>query len=65
MTIELLEKRKQELLANQQKFVAEYQQAQAHANAVNGAIQDCDFWIGVLKAQAADQAATPPESTQQ
>ena len=65
MTIELLEKRKQELLANQQKFVAEYQQAQANANAVNGAIQDCDFWIGVLKAQAADQVATPPEPTQQ
>ena len=65
MTIELLEKRKQELLSQQQQFVTQYQQAQANANAVNGAIQDCDFWIGVLKAQAADQAATLPEPTQQ
>ena len=52
MTIELLEKRKQELLATQQQFVAQYQQAQANANAINGAIQDCDYWLGVLKAPA-------------
>jgi hypothetical protein len=51
MTIELLEQRKKDLQAQQQQFVA-------NANAINGAIQDCDYWIGQLKA-AATAAATP------
>jgi hypothetical protein len=46
MTIELLEKRKEELQAQQQQFIA-------NANAINGAVQDCDYWIGILKAQQA------------
>ena len=53
MTIELLEKRKQELQAQQQQFVA-------NANAINGAVQDCDYWIGQLKAAAAAVVPEPP-----
>jgi hypothetical protein len=54
MTIELLEKRKLELKAQQEQFVAS-------ANAVNGALQDCDYWIGVLKAAAAKTPADPEQ----
>ena len=63
MTIELLEKRKQELLVTQQQLLSQYQQlvtqsqqAQASANAVNGAIQDCEYWLGVLRAPAVETA---------
>lgn len=54
MTIELLQKRKQELIAQQQQLVA-------NANALNGALQDCDYWIGVLQAQAAPATPAPTE----
>lgn len=49
MNIEALEKRKQELQAQQAQFIA-------NTNAVSGAIQDCDFWIAELKAEAAATA---------
>jgi sugar-specific transcriptional regulator TrmB len=45
MTIELLEARKRELQAQQAQFVA-------NANAINGAIQNCDWMIAELKKEA-------------
>ena len=56
MTIELLEKLKTELKAQQAQFVA-------NANAISGAIQDCDFWITELQKAAAVAAAA--EAAQQ
>ena len=50
MTIEALEKRKQELQAQQTQFVA-------NANALTGAIQNCDWMIEQLKAEAAALSA--------
>jgi hypothetical protein len=56
MTIEALEKRKQELTAQQQQFVA-------NANAISGALQDCDYWIEQLKAAAVPPAVPEVEAT--
>lgn len=42
MTIEKLEARRAELQKQQAQLVA-------NANALSGAIQDCDFWIEQLK----------------
>lgn len=51
MTIEALEARKNELLAQQNQFVA-------NTHAISGAIQDCDYWISQLKqAEAATAKA--------
>lgn len=46
MTIELLEARKIELQKQKAQLVA-------NANAISGAIQDCDFWIEQLKQASA------------
>lgn len=42
MTIESLEKRKLELQTQQAQLVA-------NVNAIGGALQDCEYWINVLK----------------
>jgi len=51
MTLEALEARKKELIAQQNQFVA-------NTHVLSGAIQDCDFWIDMLKSQAAEAAKT-------
>jgi len=60
MTIAALEKRKAELQAQQNQFIA-------NTNAINGAIQDCDYWIAQIKqaeaaalAQLAQAQTTEP-----
>ena len=51
MNIESLEKRKEELKAEQLQLVA-------NANALSGAIQDIDYWIAVLKAETSLPSTT-------
>lgn len=51
MTIELLEARKIELQKQHAQLVA-------NANAVSGAMQDCDFWIQQLKQSSVASAPT-------
>jgi hypothetical protein len=56
MDKETITKRKQELLATREQFLA-------NANAVLGAIQDCDFWLSELdKAANPAPVADPPET---
>lgn len=45
ITKEAVEKRRAELQAN-------YQQAIANAQAIGGAIQDCEYWLALLEKEA-------------
>ena len=49
MNIELLEERKQQLnnqLEQQQNII---DQSLANINAISGALQECDYWIGKIE----------------
>jgi hypothetical protein len=55
MTIEQLEKRKQELLQGQA-------QAVANSNAFSGAIQEINFWLNELKKKEISSESSPVSS---
>lgn len=56
---------KDELLARKNTLQAMHAQHLANANACAGAMQECDYWLGVLQLAEASAAAEDAKDTEQ
>lgn len=53
---------KDEILKRKEQLQAEYQQAIGTVQAINGALQDCDYWLKLLEEQERGNPAPLDES---
>jgi hypothetical protein len=63
ITKELLEQRLEQFQSDRAQIVANISQAQANVNAMDGAIQDCQYWLSQFPpevVEAKDEDKTSP-----
>lgn len=62
MNLEALKSRHAQLISDRDKLVVQFNQMSANINVYNGAIQDCEYWIGQAETPATDTPDTLPAS---